>query len=318
MADKIKLQQKLKKIKEKLHYFNPLYQNNNLYLLVFFLVIPLLFIPITYLDTEIFHIVSFALIGFVSFFIYLKLKNISHIIQGLKNSSISDYRNALTIIENMSNIQIGSAITIGGIILGLFLLGNNLINIDLKISENIRILLVYLMFPTAIIVLFSTIQMLTPPIRKNLDFYLSRAWIMSIESENTESEKMSRLIKCIENYDDFLQKKLKQRINNLEELFANFILNTSLDLNAIIKNIKEKYNSEKFALEEYSVLRYIQEYNEEVAKDYAPLLIKKTKNIRSKISIERSHALIIAVITFVGILLKEILPIILKIPTDVK
>ena len=52
----------------------------------------------------------------------------------------------------------------------------------------------------------NTLEIMVPPIRKNLHFYLSRTWIMSIESENPESEKVMHLMKCIETYDYFLQK----------------------------------------------------------------------------------------------------------------
>lgn len=282
----------------------PAYKNSKFFLWIFFVGIPLSFSPISYyLSAEIFNTVSIIPASVIIIFIFLNLKTINSTLKGLKDPSTSDYLSALSVLEKMPKIQMISAIILGVTILGLLLL-SNIPQENTSTSELIRTLLLNTLIPSLVILVFSSIHMLIPPTRKNLDLNLSKAWIMSIEPKNSDSKKIKHLMNCIENYDDFLQSSLKQRINNLDQIYTKFVLDTSKDLHIIITEIKERYNQGEF-----SILRYLQDYKKDDEEDKTPLLIKQSKHFRFNISIERLQFLIITIAYTTVLIIKELLPV---------
>ncbi len=280
------------------------YKNSKFFLWIFFVGVPLLFSPISYyISTEIFNLVSIIPAYVIGIFIFLNLKTINFTLQGLKDPSTSDYLSALSVLEKMPKIQMISAIILGLMFLGLLLL-SNIPQENTSTSELIRTLLLNTLIPSLVILVFSSIHMLIPPTRKNLDLNLSKAWIMSIEPKNSDSKKIKHLMNCIENYDDFLQSSLKQRINNLDQIYTKFVLDASIDLYVIINEIKERYNQGEF-----SILRYLQDYKKDDEGDKTPLLIKQSKYFRFNISIERLQFLIITIAYTTVLIIKELLPV---------
>ena len=223
------------------------YKDSKLFLGIFFLIIPLSTIPINYYFPDKLIVFTSMVMGVTVIFSFWNMQYAKSTIKSFKNIGRKEYLNSLNVIERMPNIQLLSMyafIIIIGTILLLFYIPTK----DTT-TETIRLILILLLIPDLLIFTFSTFYWLVFSIgistRKNRDFYLSNAWAMSIEPKNTDSEKISNLKKCIENYDDFLSTTIKQRIANLEQLYVAFVLEDSERLTIIIKEIQEKYQDPK-------------------------------------------------------------------------
>lgn len=278
------------------------YKNSKLFLVLFFLIIPSLYIPISF-NPDVFVVVAIILSTVIGIFIFFNIQTVVSTLKGSKTFSTSDYHNVLSVIEWMPKIQIVSGVIIGISITGLISLSHIPTNPS---SEFIRLLLFSMFIPSIVVVLFSTLHLILHPIGKNFDLDLSKTWIMSIESESRDSDKIKNLMNCIENYNDFLHKLLKKRMTNLDQLYVKFVLDTSKDLDTIIKEIKEKVNQREFFL-----LRYLQECKNDDGKTIIEIKpLKRALLTINEDKLKNISAIIGSVATII-LFIQEILPIII-------
>lgn len=233
---------------------NFVYKKSPLFLFFCFIVIPSIFIPINrYIpDTS---YVLYILSIIMGVLVYKNQRYVRNTLQEPNKSSSADYKNVLSILDKMLRVQYISIAIFAVCLFGLILIANINSELDRTISEIIRTVSLSLLFPSILVLLFSTIHLLTHPSGQKFDLWLSRAWILTVDSKNKDSEKITALINCIENYDDFLFRLLKQRINHIEKLFAKIALDSSTNIDNLIQEIKEKYTDANL-----SIARHLKDY----------------------------------------------------------
>lgn len=289
--------------RKKIGRISSLYKNDKWFLGTFFLLVPLLYIPI-FFNQDVFLVCGFILSGVIGIFNFFNIQTIVSTLQGSKNFSTSDYHNVLSVIEWMPKIQIRSGVIVGVSIVGIFLVPYFTIT---PFLGTIRLILFIIMIPSIIIAIFSSFHIILHTIGKFFDLNLSKAWIMSIKSESTDYDKMKNLMNCINNYNDFLHKLFKKRITNLDQLYMKFVLDTSKDLDIITKEVKEKLCQREFFL-----LIYLQEYKNNDGKTIVEIKSIKHALLPINAGMLKSISIIIGSGVSIIVSIIQILPIILS------
>lgn len=230
-----------------------MYKKSKLFLFFGFIVIPSIIIPINR------YIPDTSYITYILFVIMVLLvcKNQRYVRSTLKdpNKSSSDYKNVLNILDKMLLVQYTSIAIFTVCLFGLILISNINSEVDRITIEVVRTVLLSLLIPSILVLVVSTLHILIQPSGQKFDLWLSRAWILTVDSKNKDSEKITALKNCIENYDDFLFRLLKQRINHIEKLFEKIALDSSTNIDNLIQEIKEKYTDE-----DLSIARRLKDY----------------------------------------------------------
>lgn len=282
-----------------------LFKNPISFISIFLIGIPLLFLPISFLPSEIFMIISIILIIAIGISIFLNLNYVWLTFKNLNEPKSSDYRNVLHTVEKISSIQRITSIIGLVSVFGLIVVSNTLISIPDYLSEPLHLIFIYFIFPSVISLAFSTLYIVVTPTGKKYDIYLMNSWILVIENHHTDSEKITCLKKCIENYDDFLYRVIEQRMENLDELFANFLVHDTKNIDTIVTEVKECLNQDEFSL-----LKYLKEFKND---DEKPILtinpLKHNKLTLDAETIKDISKIVGSAIT-VGVVLLKLLEII--------
>lgn len=281
-----------------------LYKNPKIFLITTFVALTGLFYPISYLPQALFLTSAIILTFLIGTLGYLNQRTGWNLLKGIGPHTPTEYRDMLSVHKHISKVQI-----IGGIILfvtfGSLLIQNHIESIPSLIKVQIQTISLILFLPSFITTVFSSIHMAgRHPIKRKNELDLSRVWLMSIDENDSKTNKIKRLIKCIENYDEFLDELLKQRIFNLDQIFTKLFLDIPENINKFVKEMKEKYTED-----DLSILKHLSEYLEKDKK--FSILIKHSKNIKMRSTGSTVTNILITVSSIVALIIsimKDVIP----------
>lgn len=297
---------KLRRIKKGFWNFcsDLVYKKSGLFVFFGFIVIPSIIIPINrYIpDTS---YVTYILSALMGIFVYKNQRYVWNTLQEPNKFSSIDCKNVLSVLGKIPSVQYTSIAIFVVCIFGLILIANTDFEMDRIMIEAIRTVLISLLIPSILVMVFSTIHLLSHPSGQKFDLWLSRAWIFTVDSKNKDSEKITALKNCIENYDDFLFRLLKQRINHIEKLFAKIALDSSTNIDSLIQVIKEKYIDA-----DLSIARHLKNYFITDEKDV--FLVKPPIHVKLSINAEIVKNIAIIIAPFVSLLIPIINELVFK------
>lgn len=274
-----------------------IYGNRPRFLFLFFIVIPVLYIPVSIFAKNIdaffnmensnsyFHMIISLILAI---FILLNAYYVRLIFKNKGNFKDIDYENAIKTSDFAQKFQKFCV----PIFIGIFATIILSLNFASSIPQNYSIVvfwLNYFLIPTMVLSILVAGHMIFRESGKNFNFDLARTYLLSINSTMSDAEKLNHVIVGIENYDEYIDTKIKRRIKNLNSIIG--LLIKEKELTKIIEEIREKLQGSDILL-----LSYLIKYS----KDDDNLIKNKIEHkIKEKILIigTISTSIVIPVIT---------------------